>query len=123
MHKLKDNSTRKRGRYHREVYTNKLLAMTNRQLQDALDQLSSELANLRAEHDRWQIGWPPGHFYSPIPALDEIRASEERVFRFPEQLPGIDLNEPGQLRLLEQLSFFYGDQPFAAQRQNHLRYF
>src|SRR5262245_48953044 len=123
MHKLKYNLPHKRGRFHRDVFTNKQLATTNRQLQGALDQVSSELADLRAEHDRWQIGWPPGHFYSPIPALDQIRANEERIFRFPEQLPGIELNQHGQLRLLEQLSAFYGEQPFAAQRQEPLRYF
>jgi hypothetical protein len=116
MQKLKSLSGHKFGRLHRGL-------LTNRQLQSSIDQLSSELASLRAEADRWQVGWPPGHFYSPIPALDEIRANEQRVFRIPEQLPGIELNELGQLRLLEQLGVYYQQQPFAAQRQPGLRYF
>lgn len=123
MHKLKYNSLHKRGRFHRDIFTNKQLTMINRQMQGTLDQLSSELADLRAEHDRWQVGWPPGHFYSPIPALDEIRANEKQIFRFPDQLPGIEMNLQGQFRLLEQLSAFYDEQPFAAQRQERLRYF
>jgi hypothetical protein len=123
MHKLKYSSPHQRGRFHRDRVTSRQLATINRQLQSSLDVLSSELANLRTEHDRWQIGWPPGHFYSPIPALDEIRASEERIFRWPGQLPGIELNELGQLQLVEQLSAFYHQQPFAAQRQEGLRYF
>jgi hypothetical protein len=49
-------------------------------------------------------GWPPGHFYSPIPDLDQVREHEARIFGPPPPaLPGIDLAIPGQLALLERL--------------------
>lgn len=49
-----------------------------------------------------QLWAPPGDFSSPIPALDEIRAHESRIFT-PGPMAGIDLNEAGQLALLDQL--------------------
>src|SRR5262249_15113380 len=60
-----------------------------------------------------EVGWPAGHFYSPIPSLEEVERREEEIFRVPRQLPGIDLNEEGQLRLVSELSQFYSDLPFA----------
>ena len=42
---------------------------------------------------------PPGHFYSPIPALDEVRRDEQRVFPpVPHELPGIALDEAPSAR-------------------------
>jgi Methyltransferase domain len=56
---------------------------------------------------------PPGHFYSPIPSLDEVRARAERLFgHAPRELPGIDLREPEQVALLESLRPYYDAQPF-----------
>jgi hypothetical protein len=45
-----------------------------------------------------------GHYYSPIPSLRDIRKDEARIFdRSRCELPGVDLNESGQLALLGQL--------------------
>jgi len=42
------------------------------------------------------------HFYSPIPDLEDIRRRRSEIFdRSAKSLPGIDLNEAGQLALLE----------------------
>jgi hypothetical protein len=68
-------------------------------------------------------GWPPGHFYSPIPNLDEVRRSEDRVFDVPETLPSVDLNVDAQLELLRELAPFHADQPFGEERRAGLRYF
>jgi hypothetical protein len=40
---------------------------------------------------------PPGHFYSPIPDLAEVRARETSIYRVPDALPGIDLRSRDQL--------------------------
>jgi predicted O-methyltransferase YrrM len=65
----------------------------------------------------------PGHYYSPIPELDDIRRNEARVFgTAPRTLPGIDLNERAQLALLTDLASFYADQPFSDEPRNGLRY-
>src|SRR5262249_8888975 len=68
---------------------------------------------------------PPGHFYSPIPALDEVRRDEQRVFApLPRELPGITLNEDRQLAMLDELQPYYDSLPFKAEKKsNNLRYF
>lgn len=55
----------------------------------------------------------PGHFYSPIPDLDEVRAREGSIFSVPRELPGIDLQEQNQLALLESFKGYYAQMPFA----------
>jgi hypothetical protein len=54
---------------------------------------------------------PPGHFYSPIPDLDEVRQRDATIFQSPGSLPGIDLNDHGQLDLLRALRRYYADMP------------
>lgn len=67
---------------------------------------------------------PPGHFYSPIPALGELNRDADRLFgRWPRELPGIALNEERQLGLLSELSKYYPDLPFSEHRGNGCRYF
>lgn len=71
-----------------------------------------------------QLWEPPGHFYSPIPSLEEIRRSEAKVFATDARaLAGIDLNEGSQLALWQALARYYPEQPFAEQKQPELRYF
>ncbi len=92
-------------------------------LQASYDALLTELKGAYALLTDYQRGWPPGHFYSPIPALEDIAAREEQIFRKPRALPGIDLNEAGQLELLEKLGQFHSDQPFPEQQSDTLRFF
>jgi predicted O-methyltransferase YrrM len=40
---------------------------------------------------------PLGHFYSPMPSLDEISKDEKRIFAVPQELAAIDLNVDEQL--------------------------
>jgi hypothetical protein len=88
-----------------------------RRLWEENRQLSNELA----KYETWV---PPGHFYSPIPSIEEIRAKEEQVFgQRPKTLPGIDLNEAEQLELLDQFAGYYKDLPFKREKQSGLRYF
>jgi len=64
---------------------------------------------------------PPGHFYSPIPSADDI-AAHRRERTVPNELPGIDVREEAQLALLARFRHYYGDQPWSAEAQPHLRY-
>lgn len=67
---------------------------------------------------------PPGHFYTPIPSLEEIRLREEQIFGTPpRQIPGIDLNEEEQLQLLDEFKRFYKEQPFSPTKTGELRYY
>jgi Methyltransferase domain len=91
-------------------------------------QLAAENANLVAEKaqllQEWQTWMPPGHFYSPIPDLNAVKQREAVIFGpMSRSLPGINLNESGQLDWLEKLRVYYADQPFAATPQPGLRYF
>ena len=67
--------------------------------------------------------WPPGHFYSPIPSLEEVERRKVEIFDIPRRIPGIHLNEEHQLNLLYELSRYYSEQPFSDHRTVGLRYF
>lgn len=65
----------------------------------------------------------PGHFYSPIPDINEIRRDEARIFDSTSRLiAGIDLRESEQLTLLEIFADLYKELPFQAQKSAALRY-
>ena len=67
---------------------------------------------------------PPGHFYSPIPNLGEVRKKEDVIFgRIPRSIPGIELNEQEQLRLLGEFKTYYDELPFKSHKSDGLRYF
>ena len=79
------------------------------------------MARLRLTH--WLFA-PPGHFYSPIPALNDVRNDEQRIFPpMPRELPGIALDEAQQLAMLDQLQAYYDSQPFRSEKVPNLRYF
>lgn len=66
----------------------------------------------------------PGHFYSPIPSEDEVRQREAAIFDTgARSVAGIDLNEAFQLQLVETLSQYYREQPFARTKQPNFRFF
>ncbi len=66
----------------------------------------------------------PGHFYSPIPDLDQVRVKENHIWdKKPEDLKGLCLNEEEQLNLIEQFGTFYEELPFGEQKQAGLRYY
>jgi len=67
--------------------------------------------------------YEPGHFYSPIPSLRDIREYFARLERQPaHQLPAIDLNHQVQLDLLDALTTYYPRIPFQAQPADGLLY-
>ncbi len=77
---------------------------------------------LRATLNRlWQ---EPGHFYSPIPDLAEVRADAGNVFaKDTRDLGAIDLNEGGQVALIQSLRQYHDDQPFPSEKQGGYRYY
>jgi predicted O-methyltransferase YrrM len=78
----------------------------------------------KSGYAKYKLHVPPGHFYSPIPNLTEVRAFEDTVFTQDRRsLPAIDLNEEEQLDLLQILSSYYGDMPFSASKRDGLRYY
>jgi hypothetical protein len=61
----------------------------------------------------------PGHFYSPIPSVEDI---ERAINTAPTSYSGIDLGEDRQLALLEKLSLYYAEIPFPAEKNERFRF-
>lgn len=92
------------------------------------DQLIAERDHLRAEKEyltkTWMTWMPPGHFYSPIASIDEVKLREKELFdQIPDQILGVNLNEQKQLELLKHFKLFYDEQPFESEKKEGLRYF
>jgi hypothetical protein len=80
-------------------------------------------AELQSKLALYELGWPPGHFYSPIPDLSEVRQREHEIFRIPADLPGIVLRVDEQAHLAHELAHFYPEQPFEDHKTGRTRYF
>jgi hypothetical protein len=88
------------------------------------DALRREVEALKAARPAPVTWVPPGHFYSPIPSLEDVQRRDATLFGPPARsLPGIDLNEEGQLSLLREIARFYPELPFPVTRTAPRRYF
>jgi predicted O-methyltransferase YrrM len=88
-----------------------------------LDRLFHEASNDRAALMEYRSWVPPGHFYSPVPGLEEVQRNHSRVYTIAEAVPGVDLREAEQLSLLAELATYYADLPFVPGKQPGLLYF
>lgn len=89
-----------------------------------INQLKQEIENLKAALDKYHIFVPPGHFYSPLPSLDEVRQDEQRIFgSIPHNIPGVNMNIEEQLSLLNELKEYYNELPFKSHKTEGMRYF
>lgn len=69
-------------------------------------------------------GFHPGHYYSPIPDLEGIKAREKEIWAEPSgKVDGINLNAEAQLRLVHEFQKFYEKMPFREQKQPGLRFY
>jgi hypothetical protein len=67
---------------------------------------------------------PPGHFYSPLPNLLDIKKNREALFtRDRTACPGIDLHVHDQINLIKSLTKYYDQMPFLEDKQNGYRYY
>uniref|UniRef100_A0A7V4E601 Class I SAM-dependent methyltransferase n=1 Tax=candidate division WOR-3 bacterium TaxID=2052148 RepID=A0A7V4E601_UNCW3 len=75
---------------------------------------------------KYNVGkiFPPGHFYSPIPDLDEISKREEKIFRRKqdEEVLGFDLNVSVQLEHLRVIEKFVKEFDFPTNPVKHRFY-
>lgn len=94
-----------------------------RDLHRSILALEEERDQLRADLAHWKTWMSPGHFYSPIPSLDEIRARETELFGTPpSSLPGINLRGEDQQALIRKLAGFYPEMPFPREQSPTSRY-
>lgn len=89
---------------------------------DEAKRLARELDACREELSRYRTWVPPGDALSPIPSLTEVKDREKTIYALPRELPGIDLNEAGQLYLFDALREYYDQQPFPDQQTQGRRY-
>jgi predicted O-methyltransferase YrrM len=76
------------------------------------------------EQSAGRFWFPSGHFYSPIPSLEEVRKREEKIFfNIPKEILGIDLNVKRQLQLLHAFKKYYDEMPFGIDKKKGLRFF
>ncbi len=67
---------------------------------------------------------PPGHFYSPIPNIKELKATSDAGHSgSPQEILGIDVNMEVQHALAREFVTYYNELPFPEQKQNEYRYF
>jgi hypothetical protein len=66
--------------------------------------------------------FPPGHYYSPIVDISDIRTRHDEVFSSPESLLGIDLRADAQLALLPTLAALCEDHPYQEHPHDDIRY-
>lgn len=66
----------------------------------------------------------PGHFYSPIPDISEIHSNADTLFdKSIKDIPGVDLNDSGQLKLAQNFTKYYGDIRFSKEKKEGARYY
>lgn len=79
---------------------------------------------VKPEISKGSFWFPPGHFYSPIPAIEEVKQREEEIFnKIPGEIPGIDLNVEEQIELLNKFKKYYKEQPFGSRKREGLRFY
>ena len=80
----------------------------------------SKEAPLPRSHDG-QL-FPPGHFYSPVPDLGDVRAREHEIFDRDRPVLGIDLRESQQIALFRSIAPMASNLPFTTQPSGDHRY-
>jgi len=89
----------------------------------------NELPHIRSlyqENIRWKSysKVPPGHFYSPIVNIPEIKEKEDIIWNDEvSSVDGINLETEEQLLLLKQFSRYYDELPFKKNKTEGLRYY
>jgi hypothetical protein len=65
----------------------------------------------------------PGHYYSPIPDVEELRAHQEQIFRREKQsLDGIEINDKLMLEYLSYFAPYFSDFPFQEKKTSKFRF-
>jgi hypothetical protein len=101
----------------------KQLVEERAKLHSELSLINQKLSALSAPKE-FKLFVPLGHYYSPIPSLDYITQHDTDIFgKICREIPGIDLREKEQLKLLQSLKPYYDDLPFPAKKTEKLRYF
>lgn len=76
---------------------------------------------IRSPYFRWVA---PGHFYSPLPDMDEVERRTDYIYpQATPELPGLDLRQAQQEQLLAEFERHYPDRPFERSQNPNSRYY
>jgi len=71
-----------------------------------------------------QNGYPPGHYYSPVPDLGEVNARADSLFRKDATaVAGVDLRHQSQVELFKQLAAFWKEFDWTEKESAGRRYY
>jgi predicted O-methyltransferase YrrM len=93
-----------------------------RRLQQEVNRLEGEVNRLQKEVNK-QGAFPAGHYYSPIPAMDEVLEYFKSRKPLNPDLIDVNLNAKSQFELLNEYSEFYKDLPFLEKPEPGCRYY
>jgi predicted O-methyltransferase YrrM len=85
------------------------------------DFLITQRDSLITERELYFKFVPPGHFYSPLPSLNDIQNMPSSQFRL--SISGVELNLSEQIKLLNKFDVYYADLPFKDNKTDGLRYY
>lgn len=96
-----------------QLYTNKFLKKSEN------DKNSIDIEN------ESKLFVPPGHYYSPIPDIEEVKAYVNKIktTNLPKRILGIKLETNIQIELINKFEEFYADIPFQSKKSEGLRYY
>ena len=66
---------------------------------------------------------PPGHFYSPIPNVNEIKERKESIFNRKKEPGNINTRIEEQIQFLESCQHYYNQIPFPEEQSSEFRYY
>lgn len=93
-------------------------------LQKALVVLFKPLIIFISTNYRFLKFSPPGHFYSPIPDIKDIRANSNLIFdRTAKELAGIDVGEKNQIAMAKEFARYHDEIPFSDNKTDKHRYY
>ncbi len=102
----------------------RLLEARKEELAAERDTLTNRVIALEAECARLERSvpvYPPGHYYSPLPSVEEIAEAFARG-GFGPPFAAVDLNEAAQFARLERFAAYYPEQPFPTAQTSGRRF-
>jgi Methyltransferase domain len=80
------------------------------ELRHEVEKLRTQLAAVRDAPTTGE--YPPGHFHSPIPDMDDVWAREATIWAPRSEVPGIDLRPDAQIALMGELADLAAEHPW-----------
>jgi predicted O-methyltransferase YrrM len=96
-----------------------------KKVKNAIKQLANQLPYVKTLYRQSaNCTHPNGHYYSPVFSIEDVKNRQNHIWKdvSKDGIPCIDLRTKEQKQLLLQLSSFYHEMPFQAEKSEHVRY-